>query len=108
MLTVGIQLDGDVEIVAAGVLEAGLNRGADAEVERQADHARPGGQRKLARRVGRAVVHHEDLEARIELADLRDHRRHRALLVECGKDRQEPQWRARSHICLYRRRNRCP
>ncbi len=40
MLTVAVDLHGDVVAVAEGELVAGLHRAADAEVERVADHDR--------------------------------------------------------------------
>ena len=49
--------------------------------------------RHLGRPVDRAVVDDDDLEARVEGADLRDHLRDAPLLVERGNDREPPERR---------------
>ena len=69
------------------VLEAGLNGSADPQVEREAQHDRSGRGGELGRLVGRPVVDHEHVEARIEVADLAHDVADRALLVPGGDDR---------------------
>ena len=73
VLAVAVDLHGELVAVLERVAEAGLDGAADAEVERQAEdvRARRGGDRGGA--VGRAVVDDDDLEARVEGADLVDH-----------------------------------
>ena len=88
VLAVAVDLHGEVEAVLERVLVAGLDRAADPEVEGEPDDPRarlggePGG------RVGRAVVDDEDLEFRVDRADLAHDGGDRAGLVVRRHDRQ--------------------
>ena len=55
------------------VLVTGLDRPADAEIERQLEHVRSRRLRNRGGAVGRAVVDHDELELRVGGADLGDH-----------------------------------
>ena len=70
-----------------GVPEAGLHGAADPEVEREADDVRAVLRGDLGRAVGRAVGDDDDVEARVECAQLVDDAADRLLLVERGDDR---------------------
>ena len=89
VLAVAVEADGDLVAVLERVLEAGLDGAADAEVERQPDDRRARGGGDLGGRVGRAVVDDDDVEPRIEAAQLPDDRTDRPLLV-AGRDDREP------------------
>ena len=70
------------------VLEAGLHGAADAEVERQPDDVRAARARDARRCASLgAVVDHDDVEARVERADLLDDAADRRLLVPGRDDR---------------------
>ena len=88
VLTVAVDLGGDVVAVSERVLEAGLHRPPDPEVEGVADDRRVCGLGLGRGVVGRAVVDDQDVEARrgaLDVAhDLGDH----SALVIGGNDRQ--------------------
>ena len=88
VLAVAVDLDGDVVVVAQRVLVARLDRAADPEVVRVADHDRALGLGLGGGRVVGAVVDDEDVEARrlaLDVAhDAADHPR----LVVGGHDRE--------------------
>ncbi len=89
MLAVAVDADREVVSVLRCVAEAGLDRAADTEIERQYDDmsAPPG--RACPGRVLRRVVDDDDVEVGIERAQLVDHLADRALLVE-GRDDRDP------------------
>ncbi len=62
MLPVAVDLDRDVEVALLGGHVPGLHGAADAEVERQRDHARAGVHRLSRSAVARAVVDHHDVD----------------------------------------------
>ena len=90
VLAVAVDLDGHLVAVLAGVQVAGLHGTADAEVERQRQHR--GARRAGARggRVGRAVVHDQDVEIGGPAVDLRDRPADRAGLVVSRHYREFP------------------
>ena len=90
MLAVPVEAHGELEVVLQCVAEGGLHRAADAEVVREREHARALLLGHLGRAIAGAVVHDDDLEAGVELADLVDHARHAALLVVGGNDGDAP------------------
>jgi len=88
VLAIAVDLRGDVVAVPQGVLEAGLHRAADADVEGMADDhgaARLGLGRGV---VDRAVVDHDDVEVRRVPMDVADHAADHPLLVVGGDDRE--------------------
>jgi hypothetical protein len=90
VLAVAVDLHCDVEAVREREAEAGLHCAADSQVE--GENQQPGSGR-LGDRSGPvvgAVVHDDDLEARIRGADLLDHSPDRGRLVERRDDRDQP------------------
>ena len=90
MLAVAVDLHGDVEAVRERVAEAGLHGAADPQVEGEDQEPGPGGFGDRPGPVVGAVVHDDDLEARIRCADLLDHPADRGGLVERRDDRDPP------------------
>ena len=72
MLPVGVD---DQDVGAAGVPDAGLDRGAVALVVGMTDDPGAGGRRLSARVVGRAVVDHEDLAPSADVEQVANHAR---------------------------------
>ena len=72
------------------VAEAGLHRAADPEIEGEDEEPGPGGLGDRPGPVVGAVVHDDDLEARIRCSDLLDHSPDRGGLVERRDDRDPP------------------
>ncbi len=81
VLAVAVDAHGEVVAALEGEAEAGLDGAADAEVEREPEHVRALGGRDVGGAVGRAVVDDDDVEARVEGAQLVDHAPHGHLLV---------------------------
>jgi hypothetical protein len=90
VLAVAVDLHSDVEAVLVRVAVARLDRSADAQVERQAQHVDALRSGDGGGAVDRAVVDDDDLEPRVEGADLVDHRADARFLVERGHDRKSP------------------
>ena len=90
VLAVPVDLHGDVEAVGQGVAEAGLHGAADPEIEGEDEEPGPGGFRDRTGPVVGAVVHDDDVEARISCPDLLDHPPDRGGLVERRDDRDPP------------------
>ena len=88
MLPVPIHLHGDVVALLERIPVTGLHRAPDPEVERKPDHVGTAICCDPRRAVGRTVVDHSNLEARVERADLVDHAADRGLLVERRNDRE--------------------
>ena len=88
VLAVAVDLGGDVVAVAERVLEAGLHRAPDPGVERMAQDHRAAGLGLGRAVVGRAVVDHDDVEARRLAMDLTHHPADHPLLV-VGRDDRE-------------------
>ena len=97
VLAVGVELDRAVVVVADGVAEAGLQRTADAEVERQRQHRGAGLGGDVRGGVARAVVDDEHVEVRQLAREVLEDARQRRLLVERGDDDERPQ--LRGHAC---------
>ena len=72
VLPVAVDADGEVEAVLERVAEAGLHGAADAEVERQAGARARRRPRDAPRSVRASRRRHDDLERRVEGADLVD------------------------------------
>jgi hypothetical protein len=87
VLTVAVDLNGDVEAVGERVAVAGLHGAADAEVEREPQHSRAGCLGERAGAIGRAVVHDEHLESEIDALDLLDDAPDCRRLVQSRHDR---------------------
>ena len=87
MLAVGVERDDDVGALLQRVVDAGLQRGALAEIDRMAHH---GGSRggPVRRAVGRAVVDHHDMVAAAR--HVADHARDHPRLVIGGDDHPDP------------------
>ena len=91
VLPVSVDLDGNLEPVLEGVLVPGLNRSADSDIEGKVHDGNPGRQSNLRRRVGRGVVHHDDLELGLGVPNLLEHRPDRVALVVSRDDRERPE-----------------
>ena len=87
VLAVAVDAYRDVVVVLEREAEAGLHCAADAEVERQPQHACTLRRRRVRRAVERAVVDDDDVEPRIERAQLVDHAPDVLRLVQRGDDR---------------------
>jgi glycosyltransferase involved in cell wall biosynthesis len=90
VLSVPVDLDGDVETVGKRVAVAGLDRAADSEVERKPEKPSAGGLGDLAGSIVGPVVHHENLETGVDVSDLLDDAPDRFCLVERRNDRDPP------------------
>ncbi len=88
MLSVAVDARDDVVVAVERVAETGLDGAADAEVERQSHDARSSARRGLPGAVARRVVDHDDVELRVERANLVDHAADRSLLVVRRDDRE--------------------
>ena len=91
MLAVAVDAHREVVAVLEGEAEAGLNSAADAEVERQAEDARALRGRDGGGAVDRPVVDDDDVEPRVERAQLVDDAGERELLVQRRHDRDAAQ-----------------
>ncbi len=87
VLAVAVDLHRNVVAALEGEPVAGLDGAADPEVEREPEDVGAAVGRHSRGTVGRAVVDHHDVEARIEVSDLADHAADRLLLVQRGNDR---------------------
>jgi glycosyltransferase involved in cell wall biosynthesis len=90
VLSVTVDLHGDVVPVAERVAVAGLNRSADAEVERQSDESGTHGLGDLRGAVVGTVVDNEDVERWIDRSDLSNDAANGLGLVESRDDRDSP------------------
>ena len=89
VLSVAVDLHGDVISMQGGVAIPRLHCAADAQVERQAYHG--DATRHLAHGVvGRPVVHHQDVKLRQRLAKPSDHPANRPRFIEYWYDHQAP------------------
>ena len=98
MLTVAVDLHGDLVAALERIDVAALHRAADAEVERQPQHARAGVRRQRSGRVLRAIVDDQDVEIGRAAPDLADGARDDLTLVVCGNDGKETVHRAGVHV----------
>ena len=73
VLSVAVDLHGDVEAVGERVAVAGLNGAPDAEVERKAKKPGAGGLGDFPGPVVGSVVDYQDLEAGVDASNLLDH-----------------------------------
>ena len=90
MLSVAVDLDGDVEVVVPRVLVSSLDGTTDSKVERKAQDFSPvlGGHDRGA--IGGAVVNHDHVQLRVGCANLCDHGADRVLLVQSRDDYDLP------------------
>ena len=91
VLSVAVDLDRDVVAVLECEAIARLHRAADTEVEGEAKHVGTAIGSDTRGAVRGAVVDHDDVEARIERAELVDHAADGLFLVQCRNDRDPPQ-----------------
>ena len=88
VLSVAVDLDGDLEAVIPCVLVSRLDGGADADVVGKAHDECSGALRLAPRAVRRPVVDDENLEPGVKSTDLLDDAADRRGLVQGGNDRQ--------------------
>ena len=86
MLRVPVEAHGELVAVLEGVAEAGLHGAPDPEVEREPDDRRARLRRLGGGPVERPVVDDDDLELRVDVADLADDAADVPLLVVRGDD----------------------
>jgi len=84
MLPVGIKLDNIMKSMPDRVLITGLERGADAEIERMAHDHRSSVPADLGRSIGGAVIHDKNCCLRKEVADSPNHFSDALFLIEGG------------------------
>jgi len=89
VLSIAVELDGDVVTVALCVQESRLHRSTDPEIEREVDEQRAGATRDAGGVVGRAVVDDDDIRGGIAFANAADHRREGRFLVVRGNDEED-------------------
>jgi hypothetical protein len=87
VLSVAVDLDGDVVAVQCGVAVAGLHRAANAEVEGQRDDDGGRGD-AFGGVVGRAIIDDEDVVAGQSAGEAVDESVDRSALIERGNDRE--------------------
>jgi len=97
VLTVRVDLDHRVVVMAQRELEAGSHRGADPEIEWQDEHFGARRACSVHRSIDRPVVDHKDVSMRDRSLDLADGVRDAFLLVSRRRDDQEAQRRRPRH-----------
>ena len=89
VLSVAVELHGDVMAVALRKQEAALHGSADAEVEGKIEQPRSGVPGDRSRIVRRAVVDDQDIRRRIAVPKAADHRGEVRFLVVRGNDEED-------------------
>ena len=111
MLAVPVEAYGDLVSLVARVPEPGLDRATDADVERQREDFRAVRAGDVDRVVRRRVVDDDNVDVRVERADLVDDATDRACFVPRGNDRDQAVGHAAtpasSPTSSSRRRARC-
>lgn len=88
VLSIAVELHGDVMAVALCEQEAALDRSADAEVEREVEEQRAGAPGDCSRLVRRAVVDDQNIRRGVAVAKAADHRGEIRFLVVRGNDEE--------------------